>query len=198
MGAGGLFPSLAGRGQGAFDQMTFDQFSPAAELLLANQQQLQESLSNPLMDLYSSSGGGSGAISRQQHQQGRIAEPFSADRKRPAEDLKDVSESSDKKLSSMSSPSDSTNKRKKKRLTAKGNSFPLPAVRGVKELSSPVDGVHSNSNHNPSKLLSYSKCWQKLGDGEMRAEIFRQRLHRGKVPITGKTKSVILLSQRKR
>jgi hypothetical protein len=207
MGAGGLFPSLAAGGQGAFDQVAFDQFSPAVELLLAKQQQQQqESLCRPLIDLYSSSGVGSGAISRhllhqqqqQQQQQGCITDPFSADRKRPAQDLKETSESSGRKCPSLSSPPDAPNKRKKKRLTAKGNSFPLPAVRGVKELSSSVPEVHSNSTHNPIKLLSYSKCWQKLSGGEMQAEIFRQRLHRGKVPITGKTKSVILLSQRKK
>jgi hypothetical protein len=199
MGTGGLFPSLAAGGQGAFgqvayfDQVEFDQFSPSAELLLAKQQQQQESLCRPLI------GGGSDAISRQQQQQqGRFADPLSLDRKRPAEDLKNVSDSPDKKFPSMSSPSDAPNKRKKKRLTTKGNSFPLPAVRGVKELSSSVPGVHSNSTHNRTKLLSFSKCWQKLSDGKMRAEIFRQRLSRGKVPITGKTKSVILLSQRKK
>jgi hypothetical protein len=191
MGAGGLFPSLAAGGQGAFEQLS------QAELLLANQLQ-QERMSHPLLDLYSSTGEGSGSISRQQHQHGRIADPFGADRKRSAEELKDVSESPDRKLSSMGSPPATPNKRKKKCLAAKGNSFPLPAVRVVKETSSDVPGVHDNSNHSATKLLSYSKCWHKLSDDKMRAEIFRQRLHRGKVPITGKTKSVILLSQRKR
>jgi hypothetical protein len=191
MGAGGLFPSLAAGGHGG----GFDQISPAAELLLAKQQQQQELLCRPLMDLYSSSGEVSGTISRQQQQQqqqGYIADPFGADRKRSAtEEMND----SDKKLSSLSPPS----KRKKKRLTPKGNSWSLPAVRGVKAISSSaVPGVHNISNNNPMKLLSFSKCWHKLSDGDMRVEIFRRKLHRGEVPITGKTKSAILLSQRNR
>jgi hypothetical protein len=188
MGAGGLFPSLAAGGRGR----AFDQISPAAELQLAKQQQQQEMLCRPLMDLYSSSGEVSGTINRQQQQQGYIADPFGADadRKRSAEEMND----SEKKLSSLT-----PNKRKKKRLTPKGNSWSLPAVRSLKEpASSAVPGVHNISTNIPMKLLSYNKYWHKLSDGEMRAEIFRQKLHRGEVPITGKTKSAILLSQRKR
>jgi hypothetical protein len=155
LAAGGRFPGQGGMGN----------FSTSSGLLLAGQQQ---ALLRPSA-IYQSRQAG--------------ADPFGADRKRAAEEMKDVPESADK----LGSPS----KRKKKRLGAKGNAFPLPAAKEVKDKDGKAAPVISTT-----KLQSFAKIWNKLSDGEMRAEIFRIKLHQGKVPLMGKTKSVILQSQR--
>ena len=78
--------------------------------------------------------------------------------------------------------SDGADTNQKRRLTLKGNSFPLPAVKDHSV-------IHS------SKLLSFGRCCNKLGSSRSagsssstRAKVFRRLLHQGCVPVSGKTR----------
>lgn len=73
---------------------------------------------------------------------------------------------------------------KKQKLNAGDNSFCLPPLK---------------ERHEPqlqAQLISYRRIWGKLEKCKLQEEIFRRLIVQGKVPLTGKTRSVILKSKR--
>lgn len=123
-------------------------------------------------------------------------EPFLLDAKQAPESgakakrVQDDTAGADEKKAAAAVP-----KRKRRRLTVKGNSFLLPAIKAS---SKPPTVPITTATAGISKLQSYSKMWNQLGDSKMREEIFRRRLHQGRIPLTGKTKSPIVMARKQK
>ena len=87
----------------------------------------------------------------------------------------------------------------KRTKSASASCFPLPRSMPISQRPSidssftfPLPNKHGPPREEMPKLISFQRTWGKLEKCTMRTELFRRRLERGIVPLTGISRSVLL------